>query len=142
MKKTRINLCFVDHFLDPLCGCADDDEEVKPYRNLDPNDEEGVKRVIRNLIRPYILRFDRESLAQAKLALRYALTSADTRFDRIYYSVLPPFSPPAEPRSFFTWIWEVCFSGEDFTLDDMESYHVKNNLDEPRRSIRLAPEET
>ena len=100
-----------------------------------------MRSLIRDVIRPYLDRVDEESIAKVKLAMRYALSRRkDTRFDRVFYSLLLPFAPTANPRDFFVWIWEECFPGEDFHVREHEELVVQANADKPTYDVKVRPE--
>jgi hypothetical protein len=105
--------------LGPLAGLADDDEEACKYAILDANDECQVKPIIERLISPHFLVLEPKRREAVKTALKYYLSKPDAQFDRVFDSLLPPFSAPDNARNFFVWIWEVLFDGEDYQLDNL-----------------------
>lgn len=125
--------------LDPLGGLADGDEDVQlPFAHIDPNNESEMRGVIRKHFIPYLRRIDTESISRLKQAYRYYLSSENIPWGGVFDSMLLPFDHPDNPREFFLWIWEECFPGEEWRIDDLDRYSVNRDIEEPNKSIRLS----
>lgn len=136
-----VNRHFAATPLDPFGGLADVDGEYEKYLSIDMNDEAAVKaQIIRPVILPYVRRLDDLSLARVKLALAYVLSDPKSRFDRVFYSTLPPFEAPANPRDFFVWIWDECFPGESHEID-IDACELHDELEEPTWTLKFKPEQ-
>jgi hypothetical protein len=140
MNRQIINPHWLHVLLYPLAGLADVDEAVIEYRSFDPNEEEAVRRIIREQIVPYFARVDAESVSKIKQAYRYYLSKGDSRWDRVYDSMLLPFDHPDLPRDFFLWIWQECFPNEDWQITDLSQFEIEADVEEPLRTMKLAPE--
>lgn len=126
-----VNPWFLHRLLEPITGLADVDDAVALYSSLDPNDERGVREVIRQLIVPHAKSLSERERERVKLAYRYYLSKEGANFGRVFESNLPPFDPPDDPRMFFVWIWEECFPGETWQLPDLENYTENPDVNEP-----------
>lgn len=129
-----VNPYFLHSLLEPLTGLADDDEAVVEYAKVNPNSEQEVREIIRRLIVPHCASMSEKAVERTKLAYRYYLSKPGSNFERVYYSNLPPFNAPDDPRLIFVWIWEECFPGEDFKIDDLSGYVEKPDVNEPLRT--------
>lgn len=102
MKQTSLSL--INDLLHPWIGAADDDEVVSAYANLDSDDEASVKSAIQADILPYVMTMPLEK----RLALTRALEEVEKlpreQLERIWESILPPFSLPTTPGLLFRWI--------------------------------------
>jgi hypothetical protein len=117
-----VNPFFLRQLLSPLIGLADDDAAVEAYSTLNPNDEDYVRNVIRELIVPHALELNDNERERIRLAYRYYLTKGGINFEGWFESLLPPFDPPNDARLFFLWAWEECFPGESYELLDADDY--------------------
>lgn len=126
-----VNPYFLHTLLEPLTGLADDDDAVAEYADLDPNDGEQVREVIRKLIVPHARSLTPAVLERVQLAFRYYLTKPSSNFGRVYDSNLPPFDAPNDPRKFFVWVWEECFPEERYDLVDVGGYMENPDINEP-----------
>lgn len=124
-----INPYFLNVPLDPFCGMADVDEEVERFRDFNSNDEEAVRRLIQEQMKPYVAELHLETRDRISDAYRYYLSRKETNFDRVFGSVLAPFDPPDNPRDMFLWIWQECFGG-DYAIDDSVDYRIVANFNE------------
>ena len=127
----NVNPHFLHTLLAPLVGLADDDDAVAAYASLQPNCEQGVRHVIREVIVPHSLTLSSRAIEKIKLAYRFYLSTPGQKWDRVFDSVLLPFYAPDDVRSFFVWVWEECFPGESYNLPDLESYIVNPDINEP-----------
>ena len=128
-----VNPYFLHTLLEPLSGLADDDDAVQAYANLDSNDETQMRAIIREMIVPLALSLSTGAKERVKLAYQFYLSKPDAKWDRVFYSTLPPFDAPNDPRQFFVWIWDECFSGEDFHLADLSKFIENRDINEPMR---------
>ena len=124
---------FVHTLLEPITGLAEDDDAVRTYGDLDSNDESQMRRVIREIIVPHELALSMGAKERVKLAYQFYPSKPDADFKRVFYSNLPPFDAPDDPRQFFLWIWDECFSGEDFHLADLGKFIENRDINEPMR---------
>jgi hypothetical protein len=126
----RVNPYFLHTSLEPLSGLADDDEAVTQFRDLDPNNEQEVRSLIRRMILPHLLTLSPRNLERIKLAYQYYLSKTESNFERVFYSVLPPFDAPDEPRNFFLWVWKEWFPTEDFQINFLDRFDEQADLNE------------
>lgn len=136
MKK--INRYFVRVVLNPIGGLADDDHAFEHYQDFNSNDEAVVRTLIREEIRPYLESLDRRSHDRISDAFRFYLSRGGMDFERVFYSMLPPFEAPRNPRDFFVWIWEECFGG-DYDFDEESEFEIVDDYDEPTWFIKRQP---
>ncbi|ELK38905.1 hypothetical protein BAG01nite_49530 [Brevibacillus agri] len=129
-----VNPHFLDVFLRPLTGLADDDEAVAHYKEIELQTEQQYKAVIRETLVEHFNNLEEVEKRKSKIALSYYLTKPEIDFERVFYSLLPPFDAPPNARDFFLWLWEELFIGESFELIDVESYKVVADMYEPLRS--------
>ncbi|OCX50843.1 hypothetical protein BEL04_19135 [Mucilaginibacter sp. PPCGB 2223] len=130
-----INLSYLYYLTAPLVGGADDDEMVKHYWDIDHNDENTIKEVIKSVVKPffetnYSLLF-RETV---KETLAYHLSANKIDFAGLFNGQLHPFDHPTNPKLFYVWIWEVLFDGESYGILNLDEYSEK---DDPNEIIRL-----
>lgn len=131
MKK--VNPFFLHTLLEPITGLADDDDAVSLYSQLDPNDVDAMRKIIRNLIVPHCQELSKTVFERVKLAFQYYLSKPNSNFGRVFSSNLPPFYAPDDPRLFFIWIWEECFPGESYRIEDLDMYVEDPDINEPLR---------
>jgi len=129
-----VNPYFLHELLAPLAGLADDDHAVETYRELNPNDANQVRGVIRRDLVPHFHALDERAKKRARLALSYYLSKNSADFTRVFESSLPPFDPPDDARMFFVWLWEELFPSESFELSDLEAFREVPDIHEPNRS--------
>lgn len=132
-----VNGYFVDAFLGPLGGLADVDET--PFDSIDGNDEQAIRKVIRDELKPHFERWDDKSKRIARDSLAYWLSFRRHELGPLYNGMLMPFDPPNPPELFFLWLWEELFGPEDWRLEDPKAFQVQND---PHLAnlIRVAPE--
>ena len=118
-----VNKYILGDFLVPLGGTADYDSPSTAYLHfVDPNNENEVKDVILNEIKPHYEGRPQGLREQMKLALSYYLTTNNIDFESIYYSFLIILQPPSNAKNFFLWIWDVLFPGENYQMADTDQY--------------------
>ena len=108
-----------------------EDELAALWRAVDPNDEVGVKKAIRDHLLPHWQRSPywpalRESL---RINLRYFLTTERFPAGELYEQSLPAFSAPDDPIAYYRWCWEVVFGDERYQLASLEGYVEQNDRD-------------
>lgn len=127
-----INLQFIDAMLGPLVGGANDKTQVEQYRNFNANNEYLVKAVIAETLKP---RFDSRPTRYkkgVKNALAYALLLDEFDFNGVFRNNHIAFNPPADPRKFFLWTWEILFLEEPIRFDaGLRNAPVVRDLNEP-----------
>lgn len=128
-----VNPYFLRELLTPLTGLADDDLAVESFRDLAPNDTEGVCAVIRRFLVPHYERLSPTARDKAKLALGYYLSKPRTDFSRVFNSCLLPFPPPDDARLFFLWLWQELFPSESYELSNSETFREVPDIHEPNR---------
>ena len=131
-----VNPYFLDVFLRPITGLADDDEAVLYYQEIELGSEEQYKAVIRDTLVEPFNSLDEEKKQKSKLALGYYLTKQAIDFQRVFDSCLPPFDLPENARDFFVWLWEELFAGENYIVPDYETYKVVPDIHEPNRPTK------
>ena len=122
----------LNDLLGPLGGTADLDDAVFRYRDINSDDEQVIKEIISESIKPY---FDARSKGyqdSVKLNLSYYLSTKKIDFGRLYDSCLIAFDHSSKPVNFFIWIWEVLFPNEDYYVIDDGSYIEVEDINEPR----------
>ncbi|MFE1630586.1 hypothetical protein ACFLFF_27980 [Brevibacillus reuszeri] len=131
-----VNPHFLDEFLGPITGLADDNESIEHYKDVELRTEEQYKAVIRETLVEHFHSLEEVVKKKSKLALSYYLTKPAVDFEGVFYSLLRPFDAPSDPRDFFVWLWEELFIGESYELADVNSYKVVADMYEPLRSTR------
>lgn len=131
-----VNPHFLDVFLGPITGLADDNESIEYYKDVELRTEAQYKAVIKETLVEHFHNLEEVVKKKAKISLSYYLTKPAVDFERVFYSLLPPFDAPSDPRDFFVWIWEELFIGESYKLADVDSYKVVADMYEPLRSTK------
>ena len=137
MIYKTINTCFIFLPLDPFARLADDDEAAALYDHVCPDDVEFFRALIRSEVCPYLARLTSSEQEGLRLAMRYCLTSTeytDSVFRAVFESSMIPLPLPEHPRDFFLWVWEECFPGEPYFLEDIRDFQVNKNFDEVSRA--------
>jgi hypothetical protein len=130
----QVNPYYLETILHPIAGLADgDDDDIIIYKDLDPNNENEVKRKITEILKPYFEGFDKDSQEKIKISLSYYLTKSSIDFGAIFDSLLLPFESPENPKNFFIWVWEVFFSKEDYHLNNTDQYIESKDMYAPMR---------
>ena len=132
----KVNPYFLHCLLDPITGMADDDEAVIKYRHVDLNDEQQARKIIREFMVPHAKAMTGDFREKTQLAYRYYLTRSDSRWDRVFDSILPPFVSPKNYRQFFEWLYEECFQTTDYLLSNIDEYVVVEDVNEPMAAFR------
>lgn len=127
----HVNEVLVEYFLHPLSGGADSDSQYELYKNVDVNDENQIKKIISETIKPEFDSKPLEFKEIAKRTLSYYLTTDKIEFGGVYDSNLIAFDHPDNPKNFFIWIWEVLFGNESYRMEDWQNYIEVNDYDEP-----------
>lgn len=119
----------------PFAGLADDDDAVEKYRDLNPNDQNAVREVIRELSVPYVQNLRERVKIRVKLSCQYFLSTEqpDRLFRGLFEGSLPPFDAPDDARSIFIWAWNECFPGESYVLANPKDYTEVFDVDETWR---------
>jgi len=131
-----VNPHFLDEFLVPITGLADDNEAIEHYKDVELRTEAQYKAVIRETLVEHFHSLEEVVKKKAKLALSYYLTKPAVDFVGVFESLLPPFDLPPNARDFFVWLWEELFIGESYELADVDSYKVVADMYEPLRSTK------
>lgn len=120
----RINKLLICAVLAPLGG--DIDEYYEKFRNINPNDENEVKPIIKEYLLPYFNQyFSPEGRQKIKEALGYFLSTDDSvDWQGEYNGHLMPFDSHKNAKLFFVWIWEELFPDEDFKLYELSDVRV------------------
>jgi hypothetical protein len=103
MKSSKFSSELVS-LLDPMMGEADDPSQTAKYRELDTNNEEDVKALIRERLMPSFTELPQSKKLRLVDELEQCLADPDSDFERLFYSALLPFSGPANIRLFFAWL--------------------------------------
>lgn len=107
-----VNPVYIDYVLNPLTGGADSEESIDLYGSYNPNSEQEVKKLAREVLLPEFKSQQPILQEVVKHTLAYYLTYPKQDFERIFNSLLMPIDTPKNARLFFQWIWEVFFEGE------------------------------
>lgn len=127
-----VNPNFLSDLLAPLCGSADNDEECTFYSTIDPNNEEEIKMIIKEKLRPYYFEKSIRYRSLAKFSLSYYLTTNLFDFGNIFDTYLIAFEPPNSPKLFFIWLWEVLFNNSNYKMKDINNIKISNYIHEVR----------
>lgn len=135
MTMKTINLCFVSVLQKPWAGlgdCDGDEPYLEPFRDLDTDNEQQMRAMIRQLVVPEISQLNDEARRRVKEALAYSLSVSNGafNFERFMQSDLPPFRVPTQPRRYFEWCWQECFPGEAYQIADADSWKPVYNANE------------
>ncbi len=129
---TEVNQYFLDDILAPLAGGADFDEFIH-LQDLDTDNEQDVKKLVKEYLYPYYEGSTNAYKVKCKLSLGFYLKNPKIDFGRLIDSNLLPFNPPSQPIKLFIWIWDIFFPNEEYSLIETESFIEKNNQYEPIR---------
>lgn len=125
-----VNEYMVRDLLCPLSGTADKDIQIQMYNNIDSNNENQIKNIITETIKPFYEKQNEEYKASAKRSLSYFLTTNRINYGYIFDSCLIAFDHPIDARDFFVWIWEILFSHESYYLPDIKNYIEIDDINE------------
>lgn len=134
----HVNEHFIDSLLTNLIGGADIDEDIEKYNDVDPNDEDRIKQILIEVVKPFFQEKNEAYQEMARTTLAYYLTSDKMDFERKFASMLIAFMPPTNPKTFFIWMWEVLFPDRSYNLLNWKEYAESDDLNEPY-TITLNP---
>jgi hypothetical protein len=126
-----VNPYFFIELLGPFVGMADVDDQVETYRNINPDSEEEIKKIILDILKPHFDSLHETKKGKCKETLSYYLTTSKIDFDGLFASYLLPFDPPSIPKLFFTWLWEVLFEGENYVMENPDQFVEKKDVYDP-----------
>jgi len=126
-----VNKYMLSDLLNPLGGTADSDEKIIQFKDFNSNDEEAVKKIIIDEIKPHYDHMNDGYKTSVKRSLSYFLTTNRVDFGHVYDDCLIVFDHPADARDFFLWVWQVIFPGENYHLENAESFVEINDYREP-----------
>jgi len=119
------NYHYLSHLIGPLNTVTDEEASCVTSNE----DEDAIRQIIRLLIRPDFESLADESQKACKNSLRYFLTTGSAPFCKILDEQQEwPIEPPKDPKLFFIWIWEELFPGEDYRIDNLESWKECNDI--------------
>lgn len=132
-----VNPYLMGCIFNPFAGLADDDDAVEKYRDVNPNDQNAVRGVIRELSVPYVQTLRESVKIRVKLSCQYFLSTEqpDSLFRGLFEGSLPPFDAPDDARALFIWAWNECFPGESYVLANPEEYTEVFDVDETWRAF-------
>ncbi len=125
----KINIHFLTDIINSI-SYYDFDECDLLFARLDGNDEYEMKLIIRyNLYINYLFKPDKYKKI-FKPTLQYYLTTEIVDFESIFNDAMVSFDCTKKPKTFFIWIWEVFFEGEDYLISENElSNYIISNED-------------
>jgi hypothetical protein len=104
---TLSNFHDLEILLDPWIGGADDDEMNSRLAELDPNNENSMKELIRSDLQPLFKSLRPIQQRAIFQALQNVSVLSPSALERHWESLLPPFSLPFDSALLFVWIYEV-----------------------------------
>lgn len=107
--KTQI--ASLENLFQPWIGAADDDQTISRYADFDPGDRANVIAAVRSDLLPQFEILDVAQREAIVSALIEAQSLSNSELERLWESMLPPFSLPDSPRDFFACICNVITSG-------------------------------
>lgn len=117
--------------LAPLTGSADSDEMYETFKNVNSNDEEEVKSIIKDYFIPFFdQHYSDEGMIKIKNTLRFFLSTDTIDWTREYDSCLMAFDPPNNSKLFFIWLWEVMFPNESYQSGPYDDYCIVTDFDD------------
>jgi hypothetical protein len=126
---STVNKYMLEDLISPIGGTADiDDERSMRFMNTNGDDENAVKRIMEEEIKPYFQRISPPHQSSIKRSLSYFLTTDRADFEFLYNSCLIALKLPSEPRDFFLWIWEVLFPDEDYRLKNPKDFEEVDDI--------------
>ncbi len=131
----RVNKYFLENILSPLCVFADGEEYSKDFDEIDSNNEEEIRKIIRSYLIPWFIKKEDKYKQITKDTLRYYLTTEKVDFDGFMQSRIP-FKSPSIPKLFYIWLWKEYFGeNEPYLIEDFnkKDYHEDNNMLELNR---------
>ncbi len=130
--ETKVNVWTLD-MLSSLHWLSD--EEANAMRSsVDSDDEMAVKRVLREVVVPYLKALPVWGTFEPRLKrnLRYFLTTksvSDELLEDVYAVGEPPLDGPEPLWKYYHWAWEVLYPGEDYRLESVAGYREENSDD-------------
>jgi hypothetical protein len=133
MKKI-INPVFIDEFLIPLIGGADDEEMIELFGYYKTDDENDVKKLAIEVLLPeYNKQKDVLKLLAKDTLAYYLIFPNRINLESIINSLLLPIDTPKNCNLFFYWIWEVFFPQESINyllnMEIVEEFNISAPLD-------------
>ena len=126
MQNHLVNKYFVVAVLEPL---SDPDKEEWLTR-INSDDEDASRKVIRELLVPYYLRFDEGSRDIVKDTLRYYLSGGKSSqqdrdvFEDMFEKNYPALATPNPARKIFVWLWEEMYGSEPYDVQNIPQYFL------------------
>ena len=124
MRTRIVNLAFLYRLLIPIAGGAEVESIADRHASLCRGSEDDFRAWIRKEFTEHVARMHPEVLDGCRCVLQYILSSdarspgsMESLLESEWGNQMPSFDPPMGMRSFFYYLWEVCFSGEDFNID-------------------------
>jgi len=114
--------------LDNLVGGADDDKMTDKYSTLNVNNEQEVREVIKEMMKP-----DFEAKVDSyknfvKNTIAYYLITDEVNFELVFEARLPPFYAPDNAKDFYIWTWKEFFGeNENYKTVDISNFEVNND---------------
>lgn len=116
------------HYLSLIVGPLNTVRDSEVSHIVSPDDEDGIRQIIRLRIVPEFASLDDDSRMACKDALSYFLTTGNAPFYEILSSQQEwQIDPPTDPKQFFIWTWKELFPSEDYQIDDTASWEECND---------------
>lgn len=110
----------------PIGGGADIDDNA--LENVNAEDERAVRQIVRTYLTPSFAEFTPTQQYRLKETLRYGLNAFDdSSLEQAFERCLPPFAGPQNIRWFYEIIWQELFGPEDWHIQDLGQYIVKES---------------
>lgn len=125
-----VNLYVVESLIDNIASLnLSDEEDTNLRKKINPNNETEVKIIFREWLIPEYKRWGIKTQFKFKESLRYLLYSNDEKlFNFVAGGNEPPFEFPQPLRNYFIWLWEVLFAEENYKIENITEYVVKNEF--------------
>lgn len=114
--------------------------------SLNPNDEQTMRQLIRDLCVPYYRSASENFRMHVKESLRWMLSGGYERehpnADRSGFEHLfaidqeSCIEPPDNPRDFYVWLWEEIFGDEPWQIEDWSQYEYVPDFNRYWYSVR------
>jgi len=129
MEKQIVNNFFISDLIRKSVCFYDMDEILNIFDDLDVNNEEQMKMVIRYFLLVNYYFQTNEYQVIFKNSLRFCLNTQKCDFYTIFERGMPAFELTYPHQDFFIWIWEVFYKYEDFMIEseDLINFYIESN---------------
>ncbi len=113
--------------------------------SLNPNDEQTMRQLIRDLCVPYYRSASENFRMHVKESLRWMLSGGfekenpgywQSGFEKLFDDPETVLPMPDNPRNFYLWLWEELFCDEPWQIEDWSQYEYVPDFNRYWYSVR------